>query len=82
MENSVDSISKDMTIEEASEFWETHSVADYPSRVVQFKFKQEGDVNFIAVANDLMRQLEKRAKKTGVSIETLVNLWIQERLAA
>ena len=28
---------KDMTIEEASEFWDTHSVADYPSHVVQLR---------------------------------------------
>ena len=31
-----------MTIEEASEFWDNHSAADYPSRVVQFEFKPEG----------------------------------------
>jgi hypothetical protein len=82
MENNRDPVPKDMSIEEASEFWGTHSVADHPSRVVQFDFEQEGVMNFIAVANGLMSQLEKRAKETGVSIETLVNLWIQERLTA
>ena len=80
MENNPDPALKEMTIEEASEFWETHSVADYPSRVVQFDYKKEGQMNFIAVASGLMSQLENRAKETGVSIETLVNLWIQERL--
>ena len=80
MGNRIDPVPDDMTTEEASEFWETHSVADYPSRVVQFEFSQEGRMTFVAVANGLMGQLEKRAKKAGVSIETLVNLWIQERL--
>jgi len=37
---------------------------------------------FVAIANDLLIQLEKQAKERGVSIETLVNLWIQERLIA
>lgn len=80
MENKVDPISNNITIEEASEFWDTHSVADYPSRVVQFEFRPEERITFVAVANDLLSQLEKRAKETGVSIETLVNLWIQEKL--
>ncbi len=80
MENKTDPIPDEMAIEEASEFWDTHSVADYPSRVVQFEFSPEERITFVAVANELMSQLEKRAKETGVSIETLVNLWIQEKL--
>ena len=80
MGNKIDPIPDDMNIEEASEFWDTHSVADYPSRVVQYEFSPEERITFVAVANELMSQLEKRAKETGVSIETLVNLWIQEKL--
>ena len=80
MENKIDPIPDDMTVEEASEFWDTHSIADYPSRVVQFEFRPEERITFVAVANELISQLEKRAKETGVSIETLVNLWIQEKL--
>ena len=36
MVSKVNPIPNDMTIEEGSEFWDTHSVADYPSHVVQF----------------------------------------------
>ena len=77
-----ESIPKNMTIEEASAFWDTHSVADYPSHVVQFEYRPEERITFVAIANDLLRQLEKQAKKQGASIETLVNLWIQEKLTA
>ncbi len=80
MENKVGPIPNNMTIEEASEFWDTHSVANYPSHVVQFDYKPEERITFVAVANELLSQLDKRAKQTGVSIETLVNLWIQEKL--
>lgn len=69
-----------MKIEEASEFWDTHSIADYPSHIVEFEYSPEERITFVAIANDLISQLETRAKKTGVSIETLVNLWIQEKL--
>jgi predicted DNA binding CopG/RHH family protein len=82
MGKKTDPIPDNMTIEEASEFWDTHSVADYHSRVVQFEFKPEGRTTFVAIADELLEQLEKRAKKSGISIETLVNLWIQERLTA
>jgi hypothetical protein len=70
-----------MTIEEASEFWDNHSVADYPTRVVQMHYAPEGQTTFVAVANDILGLLEKRAKQRGVSVETLVNLWLQEKLA-
>jgi len=75
-------IPKNMAIEEACEFWDTHSVADYPSHVVQFEYRPEEQITFVAIANDLLRQLEKQAKKQGASIETLINLWIQEKLTA
>lgn len=82
MVNKREQIPKNMTIEEASKFWDTHSVADYPSHVVQFEYRPEERITFVAIANDLLRQLEKQAKKQGASIETLVNLWIQEKLTA
>ncbi len=82
MANKIDPIPKNMTIEEASEFWDTHSVADYPSRVVEMEFSPKENITFVAIANDLLIDLEKRAKERGVSVETLINLWIQEKLAA
>lgn len=82
MANKIDPIPDDMTIEQASEFWDTHSVADYPSHVVQLEYMPEERITFVAIANDLLAQLGKRAKECGVSIETLVNLWIQEKLTA
>lgn len=75
-------IPENMTIEEASEFWDTHSVADYPSRVVQLEYRPEEQITFVAIANDLLRQLEQHAQQHGASIETLVNLWIKEKLTA
>ena len=69
-----------MTIEEASAFWDTHSVADYPSHIVNLEYAPEERTTFVAIASDLLTQLEKRAKERGISIETLINLWVQEKL--
>jgi hypothetical protein len=82
MANKIAPIPENMTIAEASEFWDTHSVADYPSHVIQCEYTPEERVTFVAIANDLLRQLDQRAKENGISIETLVNLWIQEKLVA
>ena len=80
MVNKTKPISNNMTIEGASEFWDTHSVADYSSHVVQFEYKPEEQITFVAIANDLLIQLQKQAKRQGASVETLVNLWVQEKL--
>ena len=82
MASKKDLVPESMTIEEASEFWDTHSVADYPSHVVQFEYRPEEQITFVAIANDLLHQLEKQAKKQGASVETLINLWIKEKLTA
>ncbi|MDP6042409.1 MAG: CopG family antitoxin [Candidatus Latescibacteria bacterium] len=76
----VDPIPDNMTIEEASDFWDTHSVADYPSHAVALEFV-EGQTTLVAIDQSLLEQLEDKAKIRGVSVETLVNLWIQEKLA-
>jgi hypothetical protein len=75
-------IPENMSIEEASEFWDAHSVADYSSHVVKIVYRPEEQITFVAVANDLLLQLEQHAKKQGASIETLINLWIKEKLTA
>lgn len=53
----VDPIPDDMTIHEASEFWDFHSAADYPSEVVHFEYNPEERVTFVAISNDFLEQL-------------------------
>ncbi|MBN2267783.1 MAG: hypothetical protein JW725_05615 [Candidatus Babeliaceae bacterium] len=38
MAKHIDPIPENMTIEEASEFWDTHDVSDYPTQIVQFEY--------------------------------------------
>jgi predicted DNA-binding ribbon-helix-helix protein len=73
---------KDMSIEEASEFWDTHSIADVPTRVVDIEYAPEGHTTLVAIEDHLLDQLTRRAKARGVSVETLVNLLLQEKLTA
>ncbi len=77
-----DPVPQEMTVERASEFWDEHSVADYPSRIVPLEFEPQGHTRLVAVEDGLINRLQARARETGVSVETLINLWLQERLCA
>ena len=73
---------KSMSIEEASDFWDTHSLAEVPYRVVEIEYSPEGHTTLVAIEDDLVEKLAGRAKAKGISLETLVNLWLQEKLTA
>jgi hypothetical protein len=72
----------EMTLAEAAEFWDTHSVADFPSRRVAIVYSPDERLSFVAVASDLLQIMERKAKERGVSVETLLNLGVQEKLSA
>ena len=71
-----------MSIEEASEYWDHHSVADHPSHIVEIEYAPEERATLVAIENDLLSRISRSAKERGVSVETLVNLWLQEKLTA
>jgi hypothetical protein len=63
-------------------FWDTHSTADYEELMepVEVEIELSSDKMYCAVARDLLREIRVRARHQGVSTETLVNLWLQEKL--
>jgi len=72
------------TLEELSDFWDTHSTADYEdlTEPVEVEIDLSSSKVYCPVAKDLLRQVRQRAHQQGVSTETLINLWLQERLRA
>ena len=70
--------------EEAGEFWDTHSGADYEEYMipVEVEIALKPRVNKVRVAPDLLDQTRKLARQQGVSAETLINIWVKEKLAA
>jgi CopG antitoxin of type II toxin-antitoxin system len=71
-----------MSIDEVSEFWDTHSVADVTSHDVEIEYSPSGHTTLVAVEDHLLERLSESARQRGVSVETLVNLWLQEKLTA
>ena len=74
MASKVEPIPERMSVEEAAEFWDAHSVADYPSEVVDLELELHGACRHIAIDGELLSRLESRAAERGISLETLDNL--------
>ncbi len=75
------SISQAKTPQEIAEFWETHSLADYWDETHQVEFEVRARRRRrITLEPDIYAEIEKQARTRGVSPETLVNVWLAERL--
>ncbi len=72
------------TREEFSEFWDTHSTADYEEVMepVEVEIDLASSKIYCPVAKDLLLQIRQEARKQGVSTETLINLYLREKLLA
>ena len=75
------SISDAKSYKEIGEFWDSHDLGDFSDETeeVEFEVELHSDVFYYAVENSLSSKLRSIAKKHGVSPETLVNLWLEER---
>ena len=76
------SISKSSNYDELGEFWDSHDTMDYfdETKEVEFEIDLLSDVNYFSIAKSLSDQLRIIAQKEGVSANTLLNLWLQEKL--
>jgi hypothetical protein len=71
-------------LESAAEFWDSHDLADYEDLTdeVQFNVNLQRRRRLVALEPDLANKLAAEARKRGLSAESLVNLWLSERLHA
>jgi len=76
------SISKAQSYKEIGEFWDTHDLADYWNKTesVEFEIDIQSEVTYYAVDKELSAKIRAIAKRRGVSTDTLLNLWLQEKL--
>lgn len=70
------------SIEEAAEFWDSHDLTDYCdlTREVKFETYIQRRVFLTALEPELAKKLAACAHKQGVTTETLVNVWLTEKL--
>ena len=74
-------ISKADTLEDIADFWDTHSLADYWDQTHEVEFEVRAKRRRrITLDPEVYAQIEDRARVRGILPETLVNLWLAERL--
>ncbi len=69
--------------EEVAEFWDTHSLADYWEQTQPATFDLAPDVGrqyWVAVDHTVLARVQRISKKRGVSIESVINLLLEQRL--
>ena len=79
----VTSISQARTLGEIADYWDTHSLADHwdETHAVDFKVRMQRKCR-VTLTPEIYEKIEKQALEQGILPETLVNLWLAERLHA
>ncbi|MDX1523323.1 MAG: CopG family antitoxin [Anaerolineae bacterium] len=76
-ENKLSSTSKADSLEKMGEFWDTHDFTDFDTDAPDVTFEI---ASAVPIEVDLLSAVEKEAHLRGVSVETLVNLWLHQKL--
>ncbi len=76
------SLSKAKSYKEIGDFWDVHDLSDFwnKTKEVEFEVDIKSEITYYALDKRLSEQIQKIAQKRGVSADTLINLWIQEKL--
>lgn len=70
-------VSQAQSLEAMGEFWDSHDFTEFDDNAPDVEFTV---ANTISIEADLLSALEQKARLRGISVETLVNLWLQEKL--
>lgn len=72
------------SVADASAFWDNHDLIDYldQTREVKGEVDIQGRVFLTALEPELAKKLVACARKQGVSTETLINVWLTEKVSA
>jgi hypothetical protein len=76
--NRLSTISKADSLEKMGEFWDTHDFTDFDNLDapdVEFTI-----ISAVPIELNLLSSVEEQARRRGVKVETLVNLWLQQKL--
>ena len=70
------------SIEEAAEFWDTHSTADYEEyfKEVDCEFDIKKRTHLISIDGAVYDRIRAIAKKKRIPADKLVSRWIKEKL--
>ena len=76
------SISEAQSYRDIGEFWDTHDLADHWDQTEPAEFEVDilSEITYYALDSKLSEAVQSLARKRGVSADTLLNIWVQEKL--
>ena len=75
-------VSKAKSYKEIGDFWDVHDLSDFwaQTKEVGFEVDIKSEITYYSLDKKLSEQVQSIAQKRGVSADTLINLWVQEKL--
>jgi hypothetical protein len=82
MKRNKESISAGHSYKEIGEFWDNHDLGEHWDRTesAEFDIDIQSQSIYYAVDAGLSQEVQSIARKRGISAETLLNLWLQEKV--
>ena len=82
MKNNKSSISKARSYAEIGGYWDKHDLSDVwgKTRKVKFDVVAEPEATYYPIEKELSEKIQLVARKRGVSSDTLVNLWLEQKI--
>lgn len=82
MKRGKSSISKAKSYREIGDFWDTHDLSDFwdQTKRIDFDVNIESEITYYSLEKRLAKEVQSIAQKRGVSADTLINLWVQEKI--
>lgn len=76
------SISNADSYQAIGEFWDTHDLGEFweQTEPAEFEVDIRSEITYYAVEAELSQKVRSLAEQRGVSAETLLNLWVQEKV--
>ncbi len=76
------SVSKARSYQEMGEYWGEHDLGEIwdETEAVEFEVDLQSDRRYYPLERSLAERVAKIAEREGVSAETLLNLWVREKV--
>ncbi len=82
MKRNKSAVSKAESYTGIGEFWDSHDLEEHWEKTepVTFEVDLRSEMTYYALDKTLSAQMQAMAEQHGISPETLLNLWVQEKL--
>ncbi|MBI5970632.1 MAG: hypothetical protein HY884_05710 [Deltaproteobacteria bacterium] len=76
------SVSQASSYREIGEFWDANDLSDFwdKTKDASFEVDIKSEITYFAVDKTLSGRIQDVAQRRGVTADTLLNLWVQEKL--